>query len=167
MVSEGLHHIVCALRGRPESRATVTKAIDLARENDAQLTFVHVFNADFMGSAAPTMTSVQVVYRQLESMSRFVMELLCDRARRRGVEKVDCALRSGDIPTQLLKVMNEFKADGLVIGKPSKDTEIGGVFTAEEYDQFIQTVEQELGVSVFQVESKVDNHMKDEDYFEM
>ncbi len=166
MVSGSLRHVLCALRGRPESRATVTKAIDLARENNARLTYVHVFNADFMGSAGPTMTSVQVVYRQLESMSEFVMELLCDRARRWGVEEVDYVLRTGNVARQLLKVIKESKADALVIGKPVSDPEIGGVFSSEEYEQLVRTIEQELGVRVFQVESKVGNHLKDEEYYD-
>ncbi len=166
MSSGGLRHILCALRGRPESRTTVTKAIELALEHQARLTYVHIINVDFLGNVAPTMTSIQAVYRQLESMSEFAMQLVSDRSRRLGVVKVDHLLRAGNVQRQLLKVIKETGVDALVIGRPIEAPGIGSVFTPQEYQQFVDQAEQEFGVRVYQVESTVGNHLKDEDYFE-
>ena len=38
-------HIICAVRGGPEGRATVTHAIELALEAGARLTFFRVMDA--------------------------------------------------------------------------------------------------------------------------
>ena len=56
-------HIICAVRGVPKSRETATKAINLALDQDARLTFVHVTNLEFLGSATPSMTPVGSVQK--------------------------------------------------------------------------------------------------------
>jgi len=47
-MSDRVEHIVCAVRGSPQSRATVTRAIDLAREHDARLTFFYAVDVEFL-----------------------------------------------------------------------------------------------------------------------
>ena len=47
-MAEKPDHIVCAVRGSPQSRATVTRAIDLALEHDARLTFFYAVDAEFL-----------------------------------------------------------------------------------------------------------------------
>ena len=48
MSEETPKHIICAVRGGPESRETVTQAINLALEYEARLTFLHVLDAEFL-----------------------------------------------------------------------------------------------------------------------
>ena len=50
-MSERVEHIVCAVRGSPQSRATVTHAIDLALETNARLTFFYAVDAEFLAQA--------------------------------------------------------------------------------------------------------------------
>jgi nucleotide-binding universal stress UspA family protein len=149
-------HILCAVRGVPQSRATVTKAINLATEHQARLTFVHVNNADFLMSAGPTMTSLTKVKKQIHSLGEFAMLVLCDRAQRRGVENVDYVLREGRILPQILETLSEFKPDILVIGRPFVTD--AGVFSLKESDveNFIQEVENNLNITVIPVEAKVE-----------
>ena len=156
MQTKKINHIFCAVRGVPQSRATVTKAIDLAIEHQARLTFVHVNNADFLISAGPTLTSLPKVKKQIHSLSEFAMLVLCDRAKRRGVENVDYILREGQILPQILVTLSELKPDLLVIGRPF-ETE-AGIFSLKEtdVDNFVQEVENNLNITVIPVETKVE-----------
>lgn len=111
-------HIICAVRGHPTSRATVTYAIDLARKLDARLTFFHVITAGFLEHA--TIGPLSVVYAELREVSEFMMLLLQDRARRRGVTETDYVIREGNILKQLRQFVQESNAQYLIIGKPSQ-----------------------------------------------
>jgi nucleotide-binding universal stress UspA family protein len=152
MQTKKFNHILCAVRGVPKSRATVTKAIDLALEHQARLTFVHVNNADFLISAGPTLVSLPVVKKQIHNLGEFTMLVLCDRAQRRGVENVDYVLRDGQILPQISQTLSELKPDVLIIGKPF-ETE-AGLFSLKESDveNFIREVEEDLNIRVISVE---------------
>lgn len=145
-----IRHIICAVRGQPESRATVTRAIDLALEHDARLTFSLVIDAEFIGQAAPTLTSLQAAYRQLEDMGEFSMLILCDRAQRRGVKQANYHIRKGNIPEQLRQLALETDAEMMILGRPLRGVG-GSVFTPAEFDSFIESLEQETGLQVVQV----------------
>ncbi|MFN2188571.1 MAG: universal stress protein, partial [Candidatus Promineifilaceae bacterium] len=75
-------HIICAVRGGPESRETVTQAINLALQYGARLTFLHVLDAQFLEYA--TIGPLSVVYNELLEMGKFSMLIISDRAQRRG-----------------------------------------------------------------------------------
>jgi len=127
-------HIVCAVRSGPESRATVTRAIDLALEHDAHLTFFHVMDAEFLNHA--TIGPLSVVYKELVEMGTFTMIILCDRARRRGVKKVDYIVREGNIRKQLESFVIETHAQVMVMGKPTRSPG-ENVFKLNEMDEFV------------------------------
>ena len=108
MTKSKSQHIICAVRGGPESRATVTRAIDLALGSGARLTFFHVMDAEFLGYA--TIAPLSVVYNELVEMGTFTMLILCDRAQRRGVAQVNCIVREGNIRKQLRQFAFETEA---------------------------------------------------------
>ncbi|MFQ5421914.1 MAG: universal stress protein, partial [Anaerolineae bacterium] len=83
MTEQTTRQILCAVRGGPESRATVSKAIALALTHQARLTFFHVLDAEFLNYA--TIGPLSVIYQELAEMGKFAMLILCDRAKRRGV----------------------------------------------------------------------------------
>jgi nucleotide-binding universal stress UspA family protein len=145
-----VNHIICAVRGQPESRKTVTKAIDLALEYDAQLTFCLVIDVEFLGQAAPTLTPLSAAYRHLEELGEFSMMILCDRAQRRGVKKVEYLILKGEVPAQLRKLLSEVKAEILVMGRPVSGLAFS-VFTPEEFDSIVESLEKETGIQVVQV----------------
>lgn len=149
-------HVLCAVRGRPESRETATRAIDLALEHEADLTFIHVMDAEFLGRATPTLSPLKMVYEQLEQMGEFAMQILCDRATRRGVEQVAYILEKGNVPKRLREIVRDLDADALVIGRsvrgPGKS-----VFTPDQFDAFIAKIEEEVGLEVIQVEMDPQN----------
>ena len=156
MQQKKIRHILCAVRGIPQSRETATKAIDLAIEHQARLTFVHVNNADFLLTAGPTMTSFLKIKKQIHSLGEFAMLVLCDRANRRGVENVDYILKDGRVLPQIQETISELDPDILVIGRPFVTDP--GLFSLDESDveNFIQEIEENLNVTVIPVETKVE-----------
>jgi nucleotide-binding universal stress UspA family protein len=115
MTTPTIRQVACAVRGGPESRETVKRAIALALESGARLTFFHVMDAEFLGYA--THGTLRVVYHELREMGKFVMLILCDRARARGVTQVDYILREGNVQKQLCKLAVETGAEILVMGR--------------------------------------------------
>jgi nucleotide-binding universal stress UspA family protein len=142
--------IVCAVRGQPVSRRTVTRAIDLALEHNARLIFMLVVAAEFMGQVTPAMVSLRAVYEQLWDLGEFTMLILCDRAERRGVEQVEWIIRKGDIREQIVDYVKEIHPDVLVLGLPLPDFS-RSVFTPDEFDEFVRRIEKEVGIEVVQV----------------
>jgi nucleotide-binding universal stress UspA family protein len=141
-------HVACAVRGGPESRATVTKAIDLALERGARLTFVHVMDADFLGYA--TIGPLSVVYRELAEMGNFMMMILRDRAVRRGVKEVGYVLMEGNIRKRLRDFARETDAGLLVMGRPVRSPG-SNVFREEEIESFADVLRKESGMEVMLV----------------
>jgi nucleotide-binding universal stress UspA family protein len=150
MIDRPINHILCAVRGQPKSRKTVTRAIDLALEHEAKLTFCLIIDAEFMGRATPTLTPLGAVFRQLENMGEFSMLILCDRAQRKGVKEVDYLLRRGKIPEQLRRLAEEFEAELMVLGRPIIGIR-GSVFKPAEFDVFVESLEKEANIQIDQV----------------
>jgi len=154
MTDEKPKQIVCAVRGGPESRETVTRAINLALESRARLTFLHVMDAEFLQHA--TVGPLSVVYSELVEMGKFTMLILCDRAQRRGVAEVDYIVREGNIRERLLQFAIETQAEVLVMGRPTRSPG-RNVFKGEELETFRAKLEEEGQIRVVQV-APVDSH---------
>jgi nucleotide-binding universal stress UspA family protein len=142
-------HIVCAVRGVPQSRDTVSRAIEMALQNEAKLTFLHVVDVQFLEHA--TVGPVSVVYNELVEMARFAMMILCDRARRSGVREAEYALREGDTREQMLQFGVESGAQMMIIGQPS-DHAGRSLFKGGEFEAFVAELEERSGIRVFQVD---------------
>jgi nucleotide-binding universal stress UspA family protein len=139
-MSERVKHIVCAVRGSPQSRATVTHAIDLALESNARLTFFYVADVEFL-SRTTVRGPLSVVYRELIDMSEFAMLILKDRAERRGVEQVGYLIREGNVRKQLLEFAAETRADMFVMGWPLRGPG-RPIFTPAEFESFAAELEE-------------------------
>ena len=137
------------MRGGPESRETAQRAIALALESGAKLTFFHVMDAEFLGYA--THGTLRVVYRELIEMGKFVMLILCDRARARGIAEVSYLLREGNVRTQMRKLAIETGAEVMVVGRPTKSS-TKNLFKAAEFDAFAAELEKTGGIRIIQVE---------------
>lgn len=155
MTSKEIRHIICAVRGVPQSRATVTKAIDLALEHNARLTFAHVFDAEFLSTTRPSMISLRSIYKQLHGLGEFTMSILKDRAERRGVSQADCIVREGKLLKQLRLILTETCPDILVIGKPVTKGPVRPSIKTIDFEQFVIDVERQLNIQVVPVEIEV------------
>jgi len=152
MVSKKIRHILCAVLGKPTSRRTVTRAIELALEHNARLTFFHVINAEFLAAATPAMAPLRTFYNQLREMGEFSMLILCDRAQRRGVENVDYIIREGQVFPQIHLAIREMQPDILVVGKPLEPLPQKPAISIREIDDFIKKVKEEFNIQVIPVE---------------
>lgn len=137
--------ILCAVRGSPESRATVTYAIDLALESGARLTFFHALDAEFLGYA--TVGPLSVVYRELREMGEFTMLILVDRAQRRGVANVDFAFSEGNVKEQLRLAAIRTEAEIMVMGRPTRSPG-ANVFKLSEIEDFAAELAEEGGLTL-------------------
>ncbi len=140
MPEQKLNQILCAVRGGPESRETVTYAIDLALETGARLTFFHALDAEFLNHA--TIGPLSVVYHELVEMGKFTMLILVDRAQRRGVAEVNYAVWEGNIRKQLQQAAFETKAAVMVMGRPTRSP-TQNVFKDDEMENFAAELEKE------------------------
>lgn len=143
-------HIICAVRGGPESRETVSHAINLALESGAQLTFFRVLDAEFLNHA--TIGPLSVVYSELRELGQFAMLILRDRARRRGVEKVDVIVREGNVRRQLHEFAIEADADVLVMGRPTRSPG-SNIFKPAEFDAYVAELVREANLQIIVVET--------------
>jgi len=142
-----IQHIVCAVRGIPESFKTVNAAIDIASAQEARLTFLLILNAEFLGFSQPVMGSLKTVQRQLTSLGEFTMLSLCDEAEQRGVTRVSGVVRLGDFRTELRTFLIESHADVLVVSLLQQDL-IDGELPAEDFETYIYQLQEELGVKL-------------------
>ena len=141
-------HIICAVRGGPESRATVSHAIDLALQYTAHLTFLHVLDAEFLEYA--TVGPLSLIYNELVEMGTFAMLILCDRAQRRGVEQVDYIVREGNIRKQLYQFALETRAQVMVMGKPTRSPG-KNVFKPDDFAAFVADLAADGNIQILQV----------------
>jgi hypothetical protein len=105
-------------------------------------------DAEFLNHA--TIAPLSVVYRELDEMAHFAMLILCDRAQRRRVKQVDCAVRQGNIRKQLRQFVIEAQADVLVMGRPTRSPG-SNVFKPVEFDLFVAELEQAANVRIVTV----------------
>ena len=140
MGSGGPERILCAVRGGPESRKTVTHAIDLALQLGAGLTFFRVMDAEFLDHA--TIGPLRLVYGELREVAEFAMLILCDRARRRGIADVDYVIAEGDVRASLRLQAAQSEGGILVMGRPVRSPG-SNVFKAAEFDAFVAELERE------------------------
>lgn len=140
-MSDRVERIICAVRGSPQSRATVTRAIDLALEHDARLTFFYAVDVEFLARTTAR-GPLSVVYRELVEMSEFTMLILKDRAERRGVADVDSIIREGEVRIQLLRLIDEVRPDLVVLGWPLRGAGRPR-FKPDEFKAFVAELEQE------------------------
>ena len=141
-----IKQILCAVRGGPESRETVTRAIDMALETGAKLTFFHAMDAEFLGQAAIGRT-LSGIYNELVEMGKFTMLILVDRAQRREVEKVDFIIREGNIRKQLIQIAIETKAEVMIVGRPTRSP-TSNVFKMGEIEAFADELAKEGDLKV-------------------
>ena len=137
---EEIMHIICAVWGGPQSRSTVTRAIDLAVKYEARLTFLDVADAEFQAQAAIG-SPLSVVYRELVQMAQFSMMILVDRAERRGVKEAGFLIREGNVRKQLVQFASETEADLWVMGATIRDS-VRSILKPQELEPFVAELEE-------------------------
>jgi nucleotide-binding universal stress UspA family protein len=136
--------IVCAIRGGPHSRPTITRSISLARETGQTLYFLYVVNLDFLSHT--TSSRVHTISEQMSQMGEFILLMAQDAAARQGVEATG-VIRHGDVGEEIIGLCHELGADYLVLGKPKVEQE-DTIFTEELLRRFVARTEEQCGATV-------------------
>jgi nucleotide-binding universal stress UspA family protein len=134
MRSGRIEHIICAVRGGTESQETANRAMDLARETGARLTFSHVFDPGCHDCGE--IASSSAAYRQYMEKAESGLHSLGEQARQHGVTRVGFILREGDTRQELRQLAVETDAELMVLGYPRSHSE-DSVFEIEEFHQFL------------------------------
>lgn len=146
MSTDSPKHILCAIRSRPGAEETVDRAIKLALETGAKLTFCQIVGTDFVNHFSTRGSSRKAAYDELIEMAEFALVMIRDKAKQEGVNEVDTVVRTGAVRQELLKLVSDIGADLLVLGRPkamaSKD-----IFDKQALDNFVAKLE-DRGVQV-------------------
>jgi nucleotide-binding universal stress UspA family protein len=139
--------VVCATRGGEASRRTQQRAIDLAKERDADLVFMCVVDPEF--AVSPDDELQQALRDELVRLGRSLLCIAQARAEEQGVE-ADTVVRCGPVAENLKTYLEESDAELLVIGAPAKEraTEVLG---PENVEELADSIEDSIGVEVIVV----------------
>jgi nucleotide-binding universal stress UspA family protein len=136
--------IVCAVRGGPDSKGTISDAISLAQQTGLPLYFLYVVNLDFLSHT--TSSRVHTISEQMHQMGEFILLAAQDAAAARGVT-AEGVVRHGNVSEEIIDVCRELRADYLVLGQPQVQTE-DSVFTQELLRRFVERTEEQTGAKV-------------------
>ena len=149
MVTSGTQkHFVCAARGGRRIQPSVNRAIELACEAGARLTFLYVLDVEFMKHT--TMGRTDIVFEELDKMGEFMMMRLCEHANERGCITADYVIRHGKLREEIQGYLLEAQPDLLVLGRPTPETHDGAppAFERDAVKQFAEEITQKTGVAV-------------------
>jgi nucleotide-binding universal stress UspA family protein len=137
--------IVCAIRGGPDSQATIAQALALARQTDLPLHFLYVINVDFLSiiGYGPD----PVLLERMRQMGESVLSAAQALAGAKGIVVAEGVVRYGNVEDEIAGLCREHSADYLVLGRPR----VGAgedVFTEASLRQFIERLEARAGVKV-------------------
>jgi len=136
--------IVCAVRGGPDSRPTIEKAIALAKESGLALHFLYVVNIDFLDHTIRS--RVQTISQQMQQMGEFILLTAQAAAKVKGIE-AQGDIRHGKVTQEINNLCHEVQADFLVIGRPKFHLE-HSLFTEVHLAEFIERIERQTGAKV-------------------
>lgn len=127
--------IVCATGIGSQSRLVQTEAVEVARQQEKPLVFVHVVDLSQMGELDGSL--VPAARAELAWLGNAILRLAQDRAYRRGVHAESVVLY-GDVTTSLENYLREQPVDLLLMGQAAN----------QAITSFAQKVVDELGIAV-------------------
>jgi len=139
--------IVCATRGGEAGRRTQERAIALAKEREAELIFLCVFDPDFAGPLNRDLATA--VTEEQRWLGRALMSVAQSRAQEQGVD-ADAVVLGGAILDSIVEFLCESNASTLVIGEPKIDSALSA-FRQGTVQSCARHVEQNTRVEVIVV----------------
>lgn len=134
--------IVCATGNGRQSRLVQGRAIELARQQQKQLIFVHVVDVQQVPSLDSSLR--QAAEAELAWLGAAILRLAQDRAHRQGVHAESVVL-FGDVQTALKAFLRQHPVDLLLMGQA----------TNPGMSAFARHVQDDLGIPVQIVAEKV------------
>jgi nucleotide-binding universal stress UspA family protein len=112
-----MSRILCATRGGEASYRTQDAAIAMAKQEDAELTFLFVADVSFLDQmAAPLVVDIEA---SLIKMGCFQLAMAQDRAAEQGVT-AEITVRKGKLRAELIAAVKELDIDVIALGRPQE-----------------------------------------------
>ncbi len=139
--------IVCATRGGEASHRTQERAIALARERNAELTFLCIVDASFAGPLNKRLTAA--LDDELKRLGRSLLHIAETRAQEKGVP-VQTVCMSGPVQDNIQAYLDQVNASTLVIGQ-SRPNVMHHALGMGDADDFAEALRRTTGVEVIVV----------------
>jgi K+-sensing histidine kinase KdpD len=136
--------IVCAIRGGPESQATIVKAVALAQETDLPLHFLYVVNRDLLSSASSN--RARAMSKHIRQMGKAVLHTAQVMASAQGV-RARGLVRQGKVGDEIASLCHDLGAGYLILGRPQAQRG-KNVFSEALLAQFIERIEKQTEAKV-------------------
>lgn len=136
--------IVCATRGGEACRRTQERAIELAKERDADLIFLYVADPSVVEAVDESL--VDALKSEMARLGRALLRIAQGRAQKQGLTARTAVLH-GPVQQSIKDYLGQVEAATLVIGVPRAGA-VPRAFTLEEIQRFSQAVRQETDVEV-------------------
>ena len=149
MVTSGTQkHFVCAARGGRLIQPSVNRAIEMACEASARLTFLYILDVEFMKHTP--MGRTDIMFEELDKMGEFMMMRLCEHANEHGCVSADYIIRHGKLREAIQEYLLEAQPDLLILGRPTPEQQDGAppAFERDALKQFAEEITQNTGVAV-------------------
>jgi nucleotide-binding universal stress UspA family protein len=127
--------ILTPTRGGEASKPNQDRAIQIAKEEGAELYFLYIADVSFLDRlASPVLVDMEA---ELSEMGEFVLAIAQERAAKQGVD-AKALVQSGVFSEVLTSVIEEHDIDTLILGSPQEET---GITTRE----YLTGLSEELG----------------------
>lgn len=136
--------IVCAIRGGPDSRATITTAISLALKVGQPLYFLYVVNLDFLSRTSST--RVHTISKEMQQMGEFILLAAQASAKEHSIA-AEGIVRQGNVSQEIVNLCHELSASYLVLGQPRLQRE-ESIFSQDRLVEFVEQAEMQTGAKV-------------------
>jgi nucleotide-binding universal stress UspA family protein len=136
--------IVCATRGGEAGRRTQEWAIALAKEREAELIFLCVFEASFAEHLSGPLAAA--VEEEQQWLGQGLLGIAQARARREKVE-AGAVVRSGPVLETIKAFLRQVGASTLVIGESRNPSSLA-TFRPGRVSDFAQQIRQDTGIEV-------------------
>lgn len=146
--------ILCPTRGGEKSYPTQDRAIQMAKEREADLVFLYVSDVRFLfrGSGAIVID----LEKELDEMGEFLLTMAQERAEAEGI-RAKKVVEHGAFREALGKVIADHEVSAVVLGAPGEENQLT---TGEYLEQLAEHLVEKYRVEVIVVEQgEVDWYM--------
>lgn len=136
--------IVCAVRGGPNCRSTVTQAITLAKNTHLPLYFLYVVNLDSLPYAHSG--HMHAISEKMHQMGQAVLFAVQNKASALGIVS-GAMVRQGNVGAEILDLCRDLDADYVILGRPGGHQR-ENIFTRDSLKRLSQQIDREVGAQV-------------------
>jgi multicomponent Na+:H+ antiporter subunit G len=138
--------ILCPIRGGAASQQLATTAIELARQGQGELIFLHVINGDgFDAAAEPTQATDAL--NNLRTLGQNALAVAQEQAQAQGIT-AQTEIRLGDLEPAIVQCVQEVDATLVVLGFPERDQATQQKVAEDEFWALAEAIQTQTGVQV-------------------